>query len=72
LEIDVKPISNPRKNSSKARRNPPADDGSASELPVVHIATAAYYRAEARGFAPGRELDDWLAAEAQVKHGEAQ
>ena len=25
-------------------------------------AVAAFYRAEARGFAPGRELDDWLAA----------
>jgi hypothetical protein len=27
------------------------------------IAEAAYYRAEARGFAPGFEVDDWLAAE---------
>jgi hypothetical protein len=27
------------------------------------IATAAYYRAEARGFVPGLELDDWLDAE---------
>ena len=27
------------------------------------IATAAYYMAEARQFAPGQELDDWLAAE---------
>lgn len=30
-----------------------------------HIATAAYYKAESRGFAPGREMDDWLAAEAE-------
>lgn len=30
------------------------------------IATAAYYRAEARGFEPGRELDDWLEAEAEI------
>ncbi|MGK2913578.1 MAG: DUF2934 domain-containing protein [Porticoccaceae bacterium] len=30
------------------------------------IAEAAYYRAQARGFAPGCELDDWLAAEAEV------
>lgn len=30
------------------------------------IAIAAYYRAEARGFAPGWELEDWLAAEAEV------
>lgn len=30
------------------------------------IATAAYYRAQQRGFAPGGELDDWLAAEAEI------
>jgi hypothetical protein len=28
-----------------------------------HIATAAYYNAARRGFAPGGELDDWLHAE---------
>lgn len=27
------------------------------------ISEAAYYKAEVRNFAPGRELDDWLAAE---------
>ncbi len=27
------------------------------------ISVAAYYKAEARGFEPGKELDDWLAAE---------
>jgi hypothetical protein len=27
------------------------------------VAEAAYYIAAARGFAPGNELDDWLAAE---------
>ena len=31
-----------------------------------HIATAAYYRAQARGFAPGREVEDWLDAEAEL------
>ena len=30
------------------------------------IAEAAYFRAEARGFAPGHEMEDWLAAEAEV------
>lgn len=29
------------------------------------IAHAAYLRAEKRSFAPGREVDDWLAAEAE-------
>jgi len=30
------------------------------------IAKAAYLRALDRGFAPGREVEDWLAAEAEV------
>jgi hypothetical protein len=31
------------------------------------ISVAAYFCAEKRGFAGGRALDDWLAAEEQVK-----
>ncbi|MDF1562334.1 MAG: DUF2934 domain-containing protein, partial [Deltaproteobacteria bacterium] len=30
------------------------------------IAEAAYFEAEHRGFAPGRELDDWLEGERQI------
>jgi hypothetical protein len=30
------------------------------------VAEAAYYFSEHRGFAPGRELDDWLAAESPL------
>ena len=30
------------------------------------VAEAAFYRAQKRGFVPGRELDDWLAAEAEI------
>jgi hypothetical protein len=30
------------------------------------IAEAAYFRAEKRGFAPGYEIGDWLAAESEV------
>jgi DUF2934 family protein len=30
------------------------------------IAEAAYFISAQRGFEPGHELDDWLAAEAQV------
>lgn len=29
------------------------------------VAVSAYYKAQARGFQPGHELDDWLAAEAE-------
>jgi hypothetical protein len=30
------------------------------------IAERAYFKAEQRGFAPGYELEDWLAAEREV------
>lgn len=30
------------------------------------IAEAAYFRAEQRGFVPGQEIEDWLAAELEV------
>lgn len=33
---------------------------------VSRIKKAAYRRAEARGFAPGAELEDWLMAEREV------
>ncbi len=39
---------------------------SESELAEM-IATAAYFQAEHRRFEPGHELDDWLAAEKQVR-----
>jgi hypothetical protein len=39
-----------------------------SEAVRSMIATAAYYIAEQRHFAPGMELDDWLAAERQFLH----
>jgi hypothetical protein len=31
------------------------------------VATAAYFRAEQRGFSAGSQEDDWLAAEAELK-----
>jgi len=30
------------------------------------IAELAYLRAQSRGFAPGHEVEDWLAAEAEI------
>lgn len=35
------------------------------------IQVAAYYLAEHRGFAPGHELDDWLAAEDAIEAEDA-
>ena len=41
--------------------------GCGRELRRAMIAEAAYYRAERRGFAPGHELEDWLAAEGEIQ-----
>ncbi|MGZ8228206.1 MAG: DUF2934 domain-containing protein [Burkholderiales bacterium] len=44
-------------------------DSSSQELRRRQIAEAAYYRAQRRGFAPGQEDDDWLAAEKELAAG---
>ena len=43
-----------------------ATDTSTSESRAARIARIAYQRAEQRGFAPGAELEDWLAAEREI------
>ncbi len=52
---------------------PPAGgaDTSRSDAEQRHrrISEAAYYRSQRRGFAPGREQDDWLEAERDVDRG---
>jgi hypothetical protein len=60
--------------------NPQSDPGVAQLASVeveariaghqVQVALAAYFIAEKRGFEPGHELDDWLAAEAQIAAAE--
>lgn len=37
----------------------------------VKVALAAYFIAERRGFGPGHELEDWLAAEAEIAKAES-
>ena len=41
--------------------------GRGRELRRAMTAEAAYYRAERRGFEPGHELEDWLAAEGEIQ-----
>lgn len=59
----------PRRHPASPRPTVPAHGGSDTELQARHrlrcISEAAYYRALARGFAPGGDLQDWLAAEAE-------
>ncbi|HZM33114.1 MAG TPA: DUF2934 domain-containing protein [Burkholderiales bacterium] len=57
-------------SSRKSRSAPPFTGGmqpdpSPEEL-WKQIAEAAYYRAKARDFAPGGEVQDWIEAEAEV------
>ena len=61
-----KPIAKPRLAPTPPQS---ADDVEPRGMDEVQrrIAVAAYYRAEQRGFAPGHELDDWYAAEAEVR-----
>jgi hypothetical protein len=49
----------PRKAVAKAPAPPESDR-------ILMVAEAAYYRAERRGFAPGSEMEDWLAAEEEI------
>ena len=58
-------------NPEAVAATPAAESGDVSacegsELRHELIAVQAYLLAEARGFAPGGELDDWLTAETQV------
>ena len=50
--------------SNSATLNQSGSSSNTSEDLTRRIAEAAYYRAQARGFEPGHEMDDWLAAEA--------
>ena len=49
----AKPQTNPKKRHLNEDR-------------LALIAKAAYFRSEHRGFQPGNEVEDWLAAEAEV------
>jgi hypothetical protein len=55
------PKSNPVPGRSNQRTDAPAE-----AKRRAMIAERAYYRAERRGFAPGHEVEDWLAAETEV------
>ena len=44
-----------------------ADQSLSAQQIYMLIQESAYYRAEARGFSPGYEEQDWLEAEAEIK-----
>jgi hypothetical protein len=71
----------PREKSPETAKRPPRKRVSAPATELIYpgfvdpqqrsalIARAAYFRAVDRGFEPGHELEDWLAAEAEVDAG---
>lgn len=54
----------PRRAAGVLTRSP--HPGDAAEERAERIRKAAYFRAAERGFEPGHELEDWLAAERSV------
>ena len=56
-----------RRSSNKAAVKDGSENPPTFETPerFEHICTAAFYKASARQFTPGHELEDWLAAEAE-------
>lgn len=60
----TKPKSNDKATSGAIIQNDPS---SGLENRLNCIATAAYYKAEARQFEPSRDLNDWLEAEEDFK-----
>ncbi len=72
--VATKPATKPAARAKKpAKRTPVKRTPAAKAVPVVSaderramIARAAYLRGESRGFPPGGEAEDWLAAEKEV------
>jgi hypothetical protein len=57
----------PARAPRERKAAPAADSGGVSEAARREmVEKAAYYRAQRRGFSPGYEMDDWLAAEEEI------
>jgi DUF2934 family protein len=58
-----------RKSTTKKARSSAAQLDSRLDTEKRHalIAEAAYLRAERRGFTPGHEVEDWVAAETEIE-----
>jgi hypothetical protein len=56
----------PKKPAATPAPRAPSAGGVSEDVRRGMIAEGAYLRAERRGFAPGYEEQDWLAAEAEV------
>jgi hypothetical protein len=54
------------KPRTRRTKSPPAATPRYREDRHASIAEAAYFRSQHRGFIPGHELEDWLAAEEEI------
>ncbi|MCP5245833.1 MAG: DUF2934 domain-containing protein [Burkholderiales bacterium] len=64
--IESQSKSSNSRSTAKRTRTKTKSTKSKSDMQSL-IAVAAYYKAQARGFTPGHELDDWLTAEKEIK-----
>jgi hypothetical protein len=71
--VDQTAVTNPAKATparksapTTAKRSAPRPAEVSEDMRRGMIAQAAYLRAERRGFVGGNEVEDWLAAEAEV------
>jgi hypothetical protein len=62
-----KEVAKPRVAKPKARATMDAAASLTPEDRVRLVELAAYFRAERRGFEPGRDMEDWFAAEAEIE-----
>jgi hypothetical protein len=66
-----KPAESAARRTPGARKSPTESPSTRAQLTAearrALIAQNAYLRAERRGFVPGHEVEDWLAAEAEVE-----
>jgi len=53
--------------AAPAQEKPNGASAMTTEEIRAMVSDAAYMRAQARNFEPGHELDDWFAAEAEIK-----
>ena len=65
MKIEVKKESSSKPEGNYEYEQLIAEEAGFNAKPLIE--TAAYFIAEGRGFAPGKELSDWLRAEAEVE-----
>lgn len=56
-----------QKNRNLTHQEYKESDPESYDDKVSRIAVLAYYKAEARGYEPGHEMQDWLDAEAEIE-----